>query len=166
MADSTILPDLLHGNEIRVWGDQAYRGQQDVIRDCAPKAKDFTNRRYRHCGVVDEQVKARTERGRAYGRRSNTSSVSLSARSDLPRYDIAGWRKMRIACSSPAPWPICSWFGTTCSDLKGRSVPAERRRATNSPSRPGNQLKIERFFDTRRKLTRVPVAFNTCSDVP
>ncbi len=59
VADSTILPDLLHGNETRVWGDQAYRGQRDVIRSCAPKAKDFTNRRYRHCGVVDEQVKAR-----------------------------------------------------------------------------------------------------------
>ena len=59
VADSTILPDLLHGDETRVWGDQAYRGQQEVIRDCAPKAKDFTNRRYRHCGVVDELEKAR-----------------------------------------------------------------------------------------------------------
>lgn len=59
VADSTILPDLLHGEETRVWGDQAYRGQQDVIRDCAPKAKDFTNRRYRHCGIVDELEKAR-----------------------------------------------------------------------------------------------------------
>ena len=59
VADSTILPDLLHGDETRVWGDQAYRGQQAVIRDSAPKAKDFTNRRYRHCGVVDEREKAR-----------------------------------------------------------------------------------------------------------
>ena len=59
VADSTILPDLLHGDETRVWGDQAYRGQQDVIRDCAPKAKDFTNRRYRQNGVVDEVEKAR-----------------------------------------------------------------------------------------------------------
>ena len=59
VADSTILPDLLHGDETRVWGDQAYRGQQAVIRDSAPKAKDFTNRRYRHCGVVDELEKAR-----------------------------------------------------------------------------------------------------------
>ena len=59
VADSRILPDLLHGEETRVWGDQAYRGQLDVIRDRAPKAKDFTNRRYRHCGVVDEREKAR-----------------------------------------------------------------------------------------------------------
>jgi transposase, IS5 family len=25
VADSTVLPHLLHGNETRVWGDQAYR---------------------------------------------------------------------------------------------------------------------------------------------
>jgi transposase, IS5 family len=27
VADALALPDLLHGNETRVWGDQAYRGQ-------------------------------------------------------------------------------------------------------------------------------------------
>ena len=36
--DATVLPDLLHGAETRVWGDQAYRGQTDVIREHAPKA--------------------------------------------------------------------------------------------------------------------------------
>jgi len=36
-----------------VGGDQAYRGQRAVIREHAPKARDFTNRRYRHRGVVD-----------------------------------------------------------------------------------------------------------------
>jgi IS5 family transposase len=59
VADCTILPDLLHGDETRVWGDQAYRGQRDVIRKHAPHAKDFTNRRYRQRGVVDEAEKAR-----------------------------------------------------------------------------------------------------------
>ena len=59
VADSAILPDLLHGEETRVWGDQAYRGQRQTIREHAPKAKDFTNRRYRHKGVVDEDERAR-----------------------------------------------------------------------------------------------------------
>ena len=59
VADSAVLPDLLHGNETRVWGDQAYRGQTEVIRAHAPKAKDFTNRRYRHRGVVDEAERAK-----------------------------------------------------------------------------------------------------------
>ena len=52
--DAKLLGGLLHGDETRVYGDQAYRGQKDVIRDHAPNAKDFTNRRYRHRGVVDE----------------------------------------------------------------------------------------------------------------
>jgi transposase, IS5 family len=59
--DATVLPDLLHGGETRVWGDQAYRGQGGVIRGYAPKAKDFTNRRYRYRGVVDEAERARNQ---------------------------------------------------------------------------------------------------------
>ncbi len=54
-----MLPDLLHGDETRVWGDQAYRGQRAVIREHAPNARDFINRRYRHRGVVNEAEKAR-----------------------------------------------------------------------------------------------------------
>jgi transposase, IS5 family len=30
VADSTVLPDPLHGNETRVWRDQAYRGQRKL----------------------------------------------------------------------------------------------------------------------------------------
>ena len=59
VADSQVLPDLLHGQETRVYGDQAYRGQGEVIREQAPQAKDFTNRRYRHQGLVDEAQKAK-----------------------------------------------------------------------------------------------------------
>ena len=55
VADSTVLPDLLHGEETRIWGDQAYRGQTEVIKEQAPEALDFTNRRYRHRGEVDEE---------------------------------------------------------------------------------------------------------------
>ena len=58
VADSTVLPDLLHGKETQVWGDQAYRGQAEAIREHAPRAEDLTNRRYRHRGVVDAAEKA------------------------------------------------------------------------------------------------------------
>jgi IS5 family transposase len=47
VPDRDALPHLLHGRETRVWGDQGYQGSRDVIRARAPKAKDFTNRRYR-----------------------------------------------------------------------------------------------------------------------
>ena len=40
--DSQVLSDLLHGEETRVWGDSAYTGQGQVITDCAPQARDFT----------------------------------------------------------------------------------------------------------------------------
>jgi len=59
VADSAMLGDLLHGDETRVWGDQAYRGQRDVIKQHAPKAKGFTNKRYRQSGVVDEAERAK-----------------------------------------------------------------------------------------------------------
>ena len=59
VADCHLLPDLLHGEETRVWGDQAYRGQRRVIVEHAPRARDFTNRRYRQNGVVDEKERAK-----------------------------------------------------------------------------------------------------------
>jgi IS5 family transposase len=39
--DSQVLPELLHGQETRVWGDAAYSGQRDVIQQHAPRAKSF-----------------------------------------------------------------------------------------------------------------------------
>lgn len=57
--DGTVLGELLHGEETRVYGDQAYRGRTAVIRQHAPHAKDFTNQRYRYRGVVDEVARGK-----------------------------------------------------------------------------------------------------------
>lgn len=57
--DKHPLPDLLHGNEQRVYGDSAYANQKDLIHRAAPQAKDFTNQRTRRNGVVNEELKAR-----------------------------------------------------------------------------------------------------------
>ena len=43
--DSQILPDLLHGDGTRVWGESAYSGQGEVLRQYAPGATDFTNKK-------------------------------------------------------------------------------------------------------------------------
>ena len=59
VADSTVLPDLLHGEETRVWGDQAYKGQSHVIKECAPRAQDHTHRRYRYKNGIDELERAK-----------------------------------------------------------------------------------------------------------
>ncbi|KAF0200103.1 MAG: transposase [Gallionellaceae bacterium] len=37
--DSRELPNLLHRNETRLYGDSAYTGQKDVLKEAAPKAK-------------------------------------------------------------------------------------------------------------------------------
>jgi len=61
--DRDALPHLLHGRETRVWGDQGYQGQSATIRARAPRAKDFTNRKYRGRGWFNalEQAKNRTK---------------------------------------------------------------------------------------------------------
>lgn len=59
VADRDALPYLLHGQETRVWGDQGYQGQTAVIRARAPRARDFTNRRYRYHGTINEIEKAK-----------------------------------------------------------------------------------------------------------
>jgi IS5 family transposase len=59
VADATVLPELLHGEETRVWGDQAYRGQTEVIREAAPRARDCTHRRYRYKNRIDEVERAK-----------------------------------------------------------------------------------------------------------
>jgi IS5 family transposase len=45
--DSHELPHLLHGQETRLYGDSAYRGekQRARLKQIAPKARDFTNQR-------------------------------------------------------------------------------------------------------------------------
>ena len=47
VADSRMLPALLHGGEREVYGDQAYQGHAETIRQRAPEAEDRTNRRWR-----------------------------------------------------------------------------------------------------------------------
>lgn len=87
VADSKVLPELLHGEETRVWGDQAYRGQREAIRRVAPRAQDFTNRRYRHKGVVDE-----AERGK------NRTKSQVRAKVEHPFLvlkRVFGFRKVR-----------------------------------------------------------------------
>jgi len=62
VADCTVLPELLHGEETRVWGDQGYVGQRQVIHECAPRAQDWTHRRYRYKDRIDEQERAKNRR--------------------------------------------------------------------------------------------------------
>jgi IS5 family transposase len=57
--DKHPLPDLLHGNERRVYGDSAYASQKALIEAKAPQARDFTNQRVRKGGEIDEAVRSK-----------------------------------------------------------------------------------------------------------
>jgi len=59
VADKHMLPDLLHGEESKVWGDGAYQGQGEAIRQAAPHAQDRTSRRVQYKNFVDELEKAK-----------------------------------------------------------------------------------------------------------
>jgi IS5 family transposase len=73
VADAHMLPDLLHGGEKKVWGDAAYQGQGDVIREAAPEAQDMTSRRTKFKNYVDEEAK-----------RKNTTKARVRAKVEHP----------------------------------------------------------------------------------
>jgi IS5 family transposase len=72
--DKHMLPDLLHGNEKKVWGDAGYQGQTEAIHEAAPNAQDMTNRRVKKSkGKVDEEEK-----------RKNRTKSKVRARVEWP----------------------------------------------------------------------------------
>ena len=62
--DKHPLPDLLHGQEERVYGDCAYASQGALIQAKAPGAKDFTNKTVRK-GSVTEALERLTNRAKS-----------------------------------------------------------------------------------------------------
>jgi transposase, IS5 family len=64
VSDVHMLPDLLHGDERKVWGDAGYQGQTGAIHAAAPQAQDMTSRRVKTKAGVDE-VEKRKNRTKA-----------------------------------------------------------------------------------------------------
>jgi transposase, IS5 family len=87
VPDCLALPHLLHGKETRVWGDQAYRGHKDAMRTAAPRARDFTNQRYRWGNRIDEAIKA-TNRTKSRIRAKVEHTIGLIKR-------VFGFHKVR-----------------------------------------------------------------------
>ena len=59
VSDVHMLPDLLHGDERKVWGNAGYQGQTEAIHQAAPGAQDMTSRRVKTKAGVDEAEKRR-----------------------------------------------------------------------------------------------------------
>jgi IS5 family transposase len=99
VADSRVLPELLHGKETRVWGDQAYRGQRAVIRQHAPRAQDFVNPAIAIAASWTKSNGRGTAPSPRCGPRSSIRSGSSSGCSASPRCATAGSRRTLIASS-------------------------------------------------------------------
>jgi transposase, IS5 family len=57
VSDVHMLPELLHGDENKVWGDAGYQGQTEAIHAAAPQAQDMTSKRVKTKAGVDEEQK-------------------------------------------------------------------------------------------------------------
>jgi transposase, IS5 family len=85
--DSQVLPKLLHGEETRVWGDAAYSGHRNVIRQHAPKAKSFMQTKAHRHRPLSEAERAR-----------NRTKFKVRAKVEhavLVIKRIFGWTKVR-----------------------------------------------------------------------
>ena len=85
--DKHMLPDLLHGEEKKVWGDAGYQGQTEAIREAAPQAQDMTNRRVKNGkGAVDEEQKRKNRT-----KESRQNKLTILSAADLMGYAQSGW---------------------------------------------------------------------------
>lgn len=86
--DSQALPQLLHGKETRVYGDRAYVGQKEVIKEKAPQARDYTQKRASRGHPLSEKERAGNRwKSRIRARVEHVFGVMKH---------VFGWRKLRF----------------------------------------------------------------------
>ncbi len=86
--DSQVVGELLHGEERRVYGDRAYVGKEEVIRQKAPEAKSFIERRAVRNRPLSEEEKRKNRRKSAIRCRVEHIFGLIKHR--------FGWRKVRF----------------------------------------------------------------------
>jgi IS5 family transposase len=102
VSDCRVLPDLLHGEERKVWGDGGYQGQSQAIKEAAPKAQDMTCKRTRYKNRVDELQ-----------RKKNRSKSSVRAKVEHPfriLKRIFGFDKVRYRGLAKNHHRLCACF--------------------------------------------------------
>ena len=103
--DKHPLPDLLHGQERRVYGDSAYASQRALIEGNAPKAK--TSRTSAPGGAASwtTQSNSKIEASHAFGRAWSMCLAWSSGYGALARCATAAWPRTPHAHSRPWHWP-------------------------------------------------------------
>jgi hypothetical protein len=151
VADKQMLPNLLHGEERKVWGNGGYRGQTDSIHQAAPHAQDMTYRRTKFKNYVDEEA-----------RRKNTTKSKVRAKVEhvfrilkrvfgFDRVRYRGTRRTITGCAPASPWSI-----STC--------------IANGRSNTLNQIENNHFRHRQTPQHQAPFAAavqsNTCAGTP
>jgi IS5 family transposase len=120
--DSQVLPDLLHGQETRVWGDAAYSGQRDVIQQHAPGAKNFIQTKAHRQRPLSEAERARNRTKSKV--RAKVEHVFLVIKRIFGWSKVCGtadWRRIPTGSLFPADWRICTRLvGTSRWGRRGR----------------------------------------------
>jgi len=102
VSDVHMLPELLHGEERKVWGDAGYQGQTEAIQQAAPKAQDMTCRRTKFKDYVDELQK-----------KKNKSKSSVRAKVEHPfriLKRVFGFDKVRYRGIAKNHHRLCASF--------------------------------------------------------
>lgn len=131
--DKHPLPNLLHGNAQRVYGDSAYASQKELIASKAPEAKDFTNQRTRRNGAVDEVQRAKNRNKSRIRAQVEHVIGGASGCGALLRYAIAACTRMPPGRSQHWRWPIFTSAGNDCRHRCARKSLMGVERPTKLP---------------------------------
>ena len=126
--DKHPLPDLLHGNERRVYGDSAYASQKALIEAKAPRARDFTNQRARRAAEQDPEQRAKNRsKSRVRARVEHVFAVVKRLWGLRPR--VCSRRSRPIA----ATWTACRRWPRARYDQDQGGPPGVVRGAWTTP---------------------------------
>jgi IS5 family transposase len=165
VADVHMLPDLLHGEERKVWGDGGYQGQADAIRAAAPEAQDMTCRRTRYNDSVDELQRAK-----------NRSKSRVRAKVEHPfrilkrifGFEMTRYRGLARTTTGSAPaslWPTSICTANGWPRLR-HSVSETRAHRRQTPHRTIPELKSENRIPVELVSSPQHLKPQGCSEVP
>lgn len=174
VADSAVLPALLHGNETCGWEEQACRRQTAVIRRHAPNARNFMKRRLRQNGIGEPERARKRNQSRVCATVEHRFTVITLKFGFIKLRDKSldkglerAWTRMRSARSSAIRRPSCSLPDDPCRSFSMHSPSADGRDSKRHGSIPAEYASHHLFtyaeemrFSPRRARSTRPATGN------
>ena len=161
--DKHPLPELLHGNEQRVYGDSAYASEVALIGLKVPRAKDFTNQRVRGGAISTRLSARRTTTSPRFAPGSNTSSPRSSGYGTLPGCTTEALPRTPRARLWCWVWPTSTWRDSALRHECAR-VAHSKRASAGSIAKERDQITLRPLV--RDPLRSGPLNSATCSAQP